>query len=132
MLSMFLSSEVPIKPPRAFLSFVTKDKPLVDVFRFELASRYADLGFVDHAVKDKYDKNWKLECAVKIEQAALLICLVGTSTYRSKPVAWEIDRGLSHGKQVVAINLTDRQVRIPSVLIRNSIAVVSYRAIYAA
>ena len=69
---------------RAFLSFVTKDKPLVDEFRRALEFRNENLGRLDHAVQDEYDKDWKLGCAEKIDQSALLICLLGTTTHRSE------------------------------------------------
>ncbi|MCY3858311.1 MAG: TIR domain-containing protein [Gammaproteobacteria bacterium] len=126
-----LVSELSSSTIKVFLSFVNKDKPLVDEFRRELASQYTNLVLLDHAVRDTYDKNWKLDCAAKIDASALLICLIGTTTHRSKPVAWEIDRGLSHGKRVLAFNLVDKQVRLPDVLIRNSITPMSHNAIFA-
>ena len=125
-----LISELSSSTIRAFLSFVTKDKPLVDEFRRKLESRYTNLVLLDHAVQDRYDKNWKIGCAEKIDKSELLICLIGTTTHRSRPVAWEIDRGLSHGKRVVALNLVDHQVLLPDVLVRNSITPVSHCAIY--
>ena len=126
-----LISELSSSTFRVFLSFATKDKPLVDEFRRELEARYANLVLLDHAVQDEYDKNWKLSCAEKIDQSALLICLIGTTTHRSEPVEWEIARGLSHGKRVMAFNLMDHQVRLPEVLVRNSITPLSHNTIYA-
>ena len=46
---------------------------------------------------------------------------MGASTHLSQAVAWEIDRGLSLGKRVVAVNLTRRAVPVPEVLTRNAI-----------
>lgn len=126
------SSELNKSAIRVFLSFATQDKPLVEEFRGQLISRFTNLELLDHAVIDQYDKNWKLECAQKIDQSILLICLIGTTTHRSKAVAWEIDRGLSHGKRVMAFKLTERQVRLPEVLIRNSIEPFPYNAIHKA
>ena len=129
MKSEFLIVNKKSEPLRAFLSFVTKDKLLVDDFKPKLASRYTNLALVDHSVQVRYDKNWKLECAEKIDQSAFLICLVGITTHRSKPVAWEIDHGLSLGKRVLAFKLVDHKVRMPAVLVRNSITPVSLSAI---
>ncbi len=125
-----LFSELGESPVRAFLSFATTDRPFVEEFRDQMMSRFTNLELLDHAVIDQYDKNWKLECAQKIDRSILLICLIGTSTHRSKAVAWEIDRGLSLGKRVMAFKLTERQVRLPELLIRNSIEPLPYNAIH--
>ena len=109
------------RPVRAFLSFTTEDKPLAEAFRIRIGLQHPDLELLDHAVKDSYEDDWKRECARKIDQSAVLICLVGATTYRSQAVAWEIDHGLSLGKRVVAVNLTPDRVRVPEVLTRNAI-----------
>ena len=114
---------------RAFLSFATSDKSLVEEFRHQLRTRYANLELLDHAVIDHYDENWKLECARKIDRSSILICLIGKTTHTSEAVAWEIDRGLARGVRVVAVKLTERPVRVPNVLIRNSINPIPYKAI---
>ena len=106
---------------RAFLSFATKDAPLVEAFRSRIGQHHPDVELLDNAVTDRYEKDWKRECARKIDRSELLICLVGPATRRSQAVAWEIDRGLSRGKPVVAVDLTDGGVRIPAVLTRNAI-----------
>ena len=129
MQSQLLFSELNDSPVQAFLSFATSDKSLVEDFKDQLMSRYANLELIDHAVIDHYDKNWKLECARKIDRSTILICLIGKTTHTSEAVAWEIDRGLSNGVHVVAVKLTERHVRIPNVLIRNSIDPIPYKAI---
>lgn len=129
MQSQFLFSELNDSPVRAFLSFATSDKSLVEDFKDQLTSQYTNLELLDHAVVDSYDKNWKLECARKIERSSILICLIGKTTHTSEAVAWEIDRGLARGVRVVAVKLTERPVRVPNVLIRNSINPIPYKAI---
>ena len=109
------------RPVRAFLSFTTEDKPLVEAFRIRIGLQHPDLELLDHAVKDSYEDDWQRECARKIDHSAVLICLVGATTHRSQAVAWEIDHGLSLGKRVVAVNLTPDRVRVPEVLTRNAI-----------
>ena len=108
-------------PLRAFLSFATEDRALVDAFRSELKLQNPNIELLDHAAVDDYEQDWKRACARKIDQSAVLICLVGASTHQSKAVSWEIGRGLALGKRVVAVNLSRRTVRIPEVLIRNAI-----------
>lgn len=130
MLTRFLNSELDASPTRVFLSFTTMDKPSVDVFSASLKSQYANLVLLNHAVVDKYGENWKFECAAKIDQSLLLICLIGTTTHLSEAVAWEIHQALSCGKRVVAFNLTNRDVCLPGVLIQNSIEPMPYEAFH--
>ncbi len=112
----------------AFLSFATKDKALVDAFRRKLELRHPNVELLDHAVDNRYEENWKLDCDRKIQESALLICLIGDTTHQSNPVSWEIGRGLALGKRVVAVNLMDRPLRIPELLERNSIELLSSSA----
>ena len=109
------------RPVRAFLSFTTADKPLVEAFRSRIGRQHPDVELLDHAVKDSYEDDWKRACATKIDRSELLICLVGPTTHQSQAVAWEIDRGLAFGKRVVAVNLTGEGVRVPEILARNAI-----------
>ena len=106
---------------RAFLSFATADKPLVEAFRNRIGRQHPGVELLDHAVKDSYEEDWKRACATKIDRSELLICLVGATTHRSQAVAWEIDRGLSRGKRIVAVKLSAAGVRIPEVLARHAI-----------
>ena len=108
-------------PPCAFLSFATEDKALVSAFRSRIEQQHPDFEFLDHAADENYEKNWKRHCAKEIDQSSVLICVVGASTHLSQAVAWEIDRGLSLGKPVVAVNLTRRTAPVPKVLTRNAI-----------
>ena len=106
---------------RAFLSFATADGPLVEAFRSRIGRQHPGVELLDHAVKDSYDEDWKRACATKIDRSELLICLVGATTHRSQAVAWEIHRGLSLGKHIVAVKLSTDGVRIPEVLARHAI-----------
>ena len=117
-----LESNAASRPLRAFLSFATADKPLVDAFKSRIGSSHPDLELLDHAVNGGYDEDWKRECARKIERSTLLICLVGATTHRSRAIAWEVAHGLSLGKAVVAVNLTPAAaVPVPEILTRNAI-----------
>ena len=100
-----------------FLSFATRDAPLVEAFRDHIGRRHPEIELLDHAVKNNYEKDWKRGCARKIDQSELLICLVGATTHQSQAVAWEVDHGLSLGKRIVAVNLAADGVRIPEVLV---------------
>ncbi len=121
MRTQVLESQDASRSVRVFLSFATSDAPLVEAFRDHIAEQHPDIELLDHAVKNRYEQDWKRECARKIGRSDLLICLVGPATHRSQAVAWEIHHGLSLGKRVVAVNLTSEDVRVPEVLARNAI-----------
>ena len=106
---------------RVFLSFATQDAPLVEAFRKRIGQQHPGIELLDHAIKHSYEEDWKRECARKIDRSELLICLIGPTTHRSRAVAWEIDRGLSRGKRIVAVNLSAHGVKVPEVLARNAI-----------
>jgi len=106
---------------RAFVSFATDDAEIASNFRRLIERQHPHLELVDHAARDDYQPNWKAHCERKIKDAAVLICLLGPSTHKSAPVAWEIDRALALGKQVIAVNLTEGAVRVPEILCRHSI-----------
>ena len=116
-----LGSGTPRRPLCAFLSFATKDAELVEAFRDRIGKQHPEIELLDHAVKDGYEDDWKQECARKIDRSELLICLVGHTTHRSRAVAWEIDRGLSLGKRIVAVNLNAEGALVPEILARNAI-----------
>ncbi|MDE0226500.1 MAG: TIR domain-containing protein [Gammaproteobacteria bacterium] len=108
-------------PVRAFLSFATADKPSVEAFKSRLGRQYPRVELLDHAVNDSYEEDWKQACATKIDRSELLICLIGPATHRSQAVAWEIHRGLSLGKRIVAVKLSTDWVQVPEVLARHAI-----------
>lgn len=121
MQAQVVESSTASRPVRAFLSYATADKPLVEAFRNRIARQHPDVELVDHAVKDTYEEDWKRGCATKIDGSELLICLVGATTHRSQAVTWEINRGLSLGKRIVAVELSADGVRVPKVLARHAI-----------
>ena len=94
---------------------------MVEAFRSRIGRQHPGVELLDHAVKDSYDEDWKRACATKIDRSELLICLVGATTHRSQAVAWEIHRGLSLGKRIVAVKLSTDGVRVPEVLARHAI-----------
>ena len=106
---------------RAFLSFATEDAGAADEFRRLVQLQHPHVELVDHAVGDNYEPNWKARCEQKIRDAAILVCLLGPSTHRSAPVAWEIDRALTLGKRVIAVNPTEGVLQVPEILCRHSI-----------
>ena len=118
----YAPDSIPTSPRlRAFLSFATEDKVLADAFRSQIQLHNADIELLDHAVAGDFERDWKQECARKIDQSTVLICLVGASTHESEAVSWEIGRSLALGKRVVAVSLLHRPVRVPEILTRNAI-----------
>lgn len=106
----------------AFLSFSMRDEVLVASFKIAITGRIPSLVLLSHPIRELYDRNWQSHCGKKIDQSTMLICLIGNSTYRSTAVAWEISKGLSLGKPVIAVDLLDDAPPLPDILKKNSIA----------
>ena len=99
-----------------FLSFVIEDKPLVELFRGQARNRHSALTFRDYSIKEPVDGVWERHAERLIRASTATICLLGTATWRSEPVNWEIRRSVQLGKRVIAVNLRTGSVRIPPAL----------------
>ena len=102
--------------PRVFLSFAMEDKPLVELFRGQARNRRCALTFRDYSIKEPVDGIWKYHAERLIRASTATLCLVGTSTWRSEPVDWEIRRSAQLDKRVLAVFLRAATVRVPSAL----------------
>lgn len=105
----------------AFLSFSTCDEALVSSFKETITRRVPSLILLEHPTQEIYDRDWQTHCNRKIDQSTVIICLIGHSTYLSTAVAWEISRGMSLGKPVIAVDLVDDAPAVPDILKEHSI-----------
>lgn len=103
-------------PPNVFLSFSMKHKALVDLFRGQARNSRSDLMFRDYSIKEPVEGAWKIQAERLIRDSNVTICLVGTTTWQSEPVNWEIRKSVGLGKRVMAVYLQPDTVRIPDAL----------------
>ncbi len=88
-----------------FLSFASKHKALVDLFRGYAKDRLSLLAFDDYPMPDIRGHEWKRYAESLIRSCSATLCLVGHSTYHSEPVDWEIRKSVDLGKPVLAVYL---------------------------
>ena len=102
--------------PSVFLSFAIEDKPLVELFRGQARNRHSALTFRDYSIKEPLGSAWKRHAERLIRASTATVCLVGTSTWRSEPVDWEIRKSVQLDKHVLAVFLQAATVRVPLAL----------------
>lgn len=94
---------------RVFLSFVVEDLDLVNLFRGQAKNKNNDLEFDDYSVQEPFDSNDAAYIRGKIKEritrSALLLCLIGTTTSKSRWVNWEITTADDLDKRVGGVRL---------------------------
>lgn len=103
-------------PPSVFLSFSMKHKALVDLFRGQARNNRSGLMFRDYSIKEPVEGAWKIQVERLIRDSNVTICLLGTTTWQSEPVNWEIRKSVGLGKRVLAVYLQPDTVQIPAAL----------------
>lgn len=105
-----------------FLSFSTSDHRWASLFDRELSYAFVNLQFLGQPLTNRYERNWQQKCNEKIQDSALLICLVGEQTHASTAVAWEVGRAIDLDKPILPVALDERAARLPPILRANSMA----------
>ena len=92
-----------------FLSFVEEDLELVRLFRGQAKNKNSALSFDDYSVQTPYNsldaEYIKSQIRPRIRASSALICLIGTKTYRSSWVKWEIDYAAGQGRRLCGVRL---------------------------
>lgn len=109
---------------RAFLSFTMEDLAAAREFKTRVGSS-PGLTLVDYPVLDEFEPNWKERVRELIQQADVLICLVGQHTHLSQPVAWELAEAFTCRRVVVAV-LLDSGLQLPHPLRERDVQVLRW------
>ncbi len=92
-----------------FLSFVEEDLTLVNLFRGQAKNKNSNLVFDDYSVKVPYNSAnaayIRSQIKEKIRSASVTICLIGTTTYKSDWVDWELETSYDLGNKVFGVKL---------------------------
>lgn len=72
--------------------------------------------FRDYSIKEPVEGAWKIQVERLIRDSNVTICLLGTTTWQSEPVNWEIRKSVGLGKRVLAVYLQPDTVQIPAAL----------------
>lgn len=101
--------------PRAFISFQMEDRWARDFIVQQARDKRNDIAFSDYSVQDPFDSKWKTECARRIAQTRGTIVLVGSTTWQSQAVVWEIAETIRQDHYIFGIQINrDRTHPIPT------------------
>jgi hypothetical protein len=91
--------------PRAFISFQMEDKWARDLLVQNAHCQKTEIDFVDYPVQDHFDTAWKFNCKQRIARTSGTIVLIGSRTYTSSAVIWEIEETLRQGHHVFGVQI---------------------------
>ena len=101
--------------PRAFISFEMEDKWARDFLIEHAKQRDNDIEFYDYSLHEPFSTKWKTNCSERIAVTKGTIVLVGSSTYRSEAVLWEIEETKRQGHYLFGIQINSKETHtIPS------------------
>jgi hypothetical protein len=100
---------------RVFISFEMEDRWARDFLKQQSSRRAGGPSFVDFSVKDPYDRAWKTECRKQIARTRGTIVLIGSTTYASVAVAWEIEETKRQSHRLLGMQINaNKSHPIPS------------------
>lgn len=100
--------------PRAFISFQMEDKWARDFLVQHAKDHRNDLEFVDYSVQDPFDTSWKANCSKRIARTKGTIVLIGSRTFQSSAVLWEIQETIRQSHYVFGIQINRESThRVP-------------------
>ncbi|MCK6080980.1 TIR domain-containing protein [Microbacterium sp. EYE_5] len=113
-----------------FLSFVEEDLETVRLFRGQARNKNSALAFDDYSVKVPYNSTSatyiRSKITEKIKASSVTIVLIGTHTWKSDWVAWEIKKSVELGKKVIGVRLK-AGVLIPGALTEARAKIVDWK-----
>ncbi len=111
-----------------FISFHIDDEPQVNLLRSQAKGEEFGMEFRDYSVKEPFDENWKKNCADRISQTSLTICMIGPETADRPAVVWELEESYRQGKKVVGVRIyKDRDDPIPEPLRRHNAHIIEWK-----
>lgn len=116
---------------RVFLSFISEDLDLVNLFRGQAKNENSELDFIDFSLRVPIDsKNAeyiKRGIRERIKNSSISIILIGKNTHKSKWVNWEIEESLKLQKPVLAVCLENPlSLKIPDAINKHKIKILTW------
>ena len=108
---------------KIFLSYALADKELVHSFKEQMSKQENEFEFIEHAVIEDTEAEWKKTVLEKIQAADSVVCLFGFSTWESEAVKWEIETAIQNKKKVLLVKLKSTVFMIPNYIEENNIKV---------
>jgi hypothetical protein len=108
--------------PRAFISFEMEDSWAREFLAQHAKDENNEIEFYDYSVKEAFDSKWKTECTKRIGLTKGTIVLVGSTTWTSEAVLWEIAETVRQDHYMFGIQInTDKTHPIPTGLSTNNV-----------
>jgi|SRR5215471_13508689 len=92
---------------KVFLSYQMEDAVPRDDFSCEVAGIEQAVIFLDYPKVNYFDPKWQQRCSELIRKCAGTVVLIGTTTYQSQPVVWEITETKRQGLPTIGVILHD-------------------------
>lgn len=108
---------------KIFLSYALSDKELVHSFKEQMSKQESEFEFLEHAVIEDTEAEWKKSVLEKIQVADSFVCLFGFSTWESEAVKWEVETAIQNKKKVLLVKLKSTVFMIPNYIQDNNINV---------
>lgn len=109
---------------KIFLSYALADKELVELFKEQLSKQETNLEFLEHAIIENTEQEWKQHVLEKIKTSSVFICLFGFSTWESEAVKWEVETAVANKKKVFLVKLKPTVFMIPNYIEENNIKII--------
>lgn len=108
---------------KIFLSYALSDKELVKVFKKQLCEQESEFEFLEHAIIEDTELEWKKNVLAKIKTSDIFLCLFGFSTWESEAVKWEVETAIENMKKVFLIKLKSTVFMIPNYIKEKNIRI---------
>jgi len=112
---------------RVFISFHMENEAQIKLLRHQAKSDKFNLEFTDYSVKEPFNGNWKTKCEERIRQSSVVVCMIGSETYKRPAVLWELNKAYEMGKPVIGVRIhKDKNDPIPGPLQRHNAKIVNW------
>jgi len=122
--------EVTREPPKirnVFVSFHMDDAAQVSLLRSQARDEEFGMEFRDYSIKEPFDEQWKRNCADRIAQTSLTICMIGPHTAEREAVLWELEESYRRGRAVIGVRIyRDRDDPIPLPLKQHNAPIINW------
>lgn len=110
-----------------FISFHTVDEAQVNFLRAQAKQENSTLEFRDYSVKEPFDERWKANCAARIAQTSVTICMIGPETASRDAVIWELEESYRQGHRVIGVRINrDSNDPIPRILTEHNAPILKW------
>lgn len=98
---------------RVFISFHMDDLNYKKIIEHQAKSDKFQLEFANYSLQQPFDNSWKTQCAERINQCSVTMCLIGRETAYREAVIWELNKSYELGKAVFGVTIFNDDPTLP-------------------